>query len=100
MAPRYTAFPFPRPLFEKFVQENNGEQQRGCTTRQASGFALHDHPGTVQLAAWLQATFQSRSRHCQRAPARMFVCQCIRSVPHSIVHMLRACIQGQCLQPT
>lgn len=24
MAPMYTEFPFPRALFEKFIQENNG----------------------------------------------------------------------------
>ncbi len=28
MAPFFTEFPFPKSLFEKFVRENDGEQQR------------------------------------------------------------------------
>lgn len=31
MAPNYTDFPFPRPLFDKFIRENGGGQRAGTT---------------------------------------------------------------------
>ncbi len=36
MAPNHTAFPFPRPLFEKFVRENNGRRRALGTSLNAS----------------------------------------------------------------
>ena len=47
MAPFYTEFPFPAPLFEKFVRENNG----GLRNPQTTGLACSDMSSACSFSA-------------------------------------------------
>ena len=89
MAPAYTAFPYPRDLFIKFIKENNGYMPIKVETL-PEGSAIHTHIPVFQITAeapyaalctfletllvqcWYPSTVATLSRRCKDVIAAAF----------------------------